>query len=487
VSAGRHVAAGLLQKLPYRSSLRGESQANGHETTEVVAEKKLAYDPLYFGLVIDAGSSGTRLRMFKWTLRAKVDLAELMPMDGDEGLFEVNPGLDAYADDPEAALPPLLAILKAAQRYVPKAVWDESVLFLKATAGMRLLERSKADQLMTTVREFLGNPDNCPFKFVSAEVISGEEEAVFSFLTTNYNLGTLSTPKKTAGALEMGGASAQVVFRPSSNVQDHEFQFYLDRQRQSVYAKSYLRFGIDDALARTMSVLVRRSPGKDEVESPCHNKGFKGELKLASGKKHKFVGIGNSSACSEVVQKVMGLDIECLMPPCAIFGSYMPAVEGEFYAFAGFFYAANGLGLLGWKDSKALTSEEIAGATDSYCAKDMQTAQQDSGKPMKYAQNYCFMGSYVAQSLEVFGFKNSKSPVIFARKLAGFNLGWPAGAMLYETHLMPLSLKSNEGARDLCGPAAQFGTPSDAKGGAHSPRIGMMGIVVAFFSLGMFF
>merc|ERR1719174_399052 len=305
---------------------------------------------------------------------------------------------------------------------------------------MRLLERKKAKRLMDKVREFLSDAGNCPFKFVSAEIISGEEEALFSFITTNYNLGTLSKPTKMAGALELGGASMQVVFKPSSDIQDNEFQFYLDGNRESVYAKSYLRFGIDEAMAITLAILTQRSAGKAEVESPCHNQGFKGNLSIGSGKAHSFVGTGNSSACAAVIRKVMGLDIECLLPACAIFGSYMAPVEGDFFAFAGYFFAANGIGLVGWKDSKALTLDEISDATETYCNKDMQTAMQDSGQPMKYAQNYCFMGNYIHESLSVFGFKESKSRVTFSRKLSGFSLGWPAGAMLYETHLMPLSL-----------------------------------------------
>jgi len=340
---------------------------------------------------------------------------------------------------------------------------------------------------MNTVRDFLSDPENCPFKFVNAEIISGEEEAVFSFITTNYNLGTLSSPSKSAGILEMGGASMQVTFRPSSDIQDHEFQFYLARERQSVYAKSYLRFGVDDALERTLTLLARRSPDKAEVESPCHNPGFKSELRLASGHNHTFVGTGNSSACAEVVQKVMGLDIECLMPPCAIFGSYMPPVQGDFYAFAGFFYAVNGLGLVGWKDSKALTPDEIADATAIFCSKDMQMALRETDvSQRKYAQNYCFMGTYVHQSLLVLGFKDSESSVTFSRKLSGFNLGWPAGAMMYETHLMPLSLKPSESVRDLCGPPAKFGTPPDGNSGAESPRIATISIAVAIFMSWLF-
>ena len=57
--------------------------------------------------------------------------------------------------------------------------------------------------------------------------------------------------------------------RPSRNVQDHEFQFYLDRQRQSVYAKSYLRF-ISLGLTRaSFGRLPTRPPSHDPVSPPA--------------------------------------------------------------------------------------------------------------------------------------------------------------------------------------------------------------------------
>jgi apyrase len=407
----------------------------------------------FYGLVIDAGSSGSRVRMFNWTLGPKVDLAEILPLDDDEGGFEVHPGLSDYAENPSDALAGISSLIQAAAKYIPKSVWKESRLFLKATAGMRLLPTKKAKNVMNAMRDFLANSGNCPFKFVSAEIISGEEEAVYAFLTTNYNLGNLETPSKMAGALEMGGASMQASFKPMTGIQDHEFQFYLEQELFSVYAKSYIRFGINEALTRSMSILAQGSFAEVELASPCHNRGFKQELTLSSGRQQVFVGTGNVSACKQVVRKMMGLDIECLMPPCAIFGSYMPPVSGQFYAFAAFFYTANGLGLVGWNDAKALSPNDLSEATETFCSKDLTTAVRDSGGPMKFVQKYCFMGVYAQQRLLAMGFQQDARSVIFSRKLHGLNLGFPAGAMLYETQLMPLSLelKNSDGVRSLCG------------------------------------
>jgi hypothetical protein len=227
---------------------------------------------------------------------------------------------------------------------------------------------------------------------------------------------------------------------------------------------------------------AQSSPGTAEVASPCHNRGFKHEEVLPSGQKRTFVGSGDMPACVEVVRKLMGFDIECLMSPCAIFGSYMTPISGRFFAIASFFYAANGLGLVGWKDSKLLSPNDISKATATYCAKDLATAQRDSGAPMKYAEKYCFMGVYVHQSLLAFGFKpDDDESIIFSRKINGVNMGWPAGAMLYETRLMPLNLHpKDEGIGKLCGQDFHFDAgATQSEGYLHGFLGHIFGILVA--------
>merc|ERR1719486_498712 len=173
---------------------------------------------------------------------------------------------------------------------------------------------------------------------------------------------------------------------------------------------------------------------------------------------------------------LLGVDVGCLMPPCAMRGAYMPEPQGEFYAFAGFFYAVSGLGLVGWKESKVLAPSEIYQATEEFCSKDLQSAQRDSGLPMKYVKTYCFLGSYVFSSLSAMGFgrEGNDATVRFARQLEQGHLGWPAGAMLYETQVMPLEVHASrghtDGVRGLCNPPL----PSQAQKTYVAAHVGLL-------------
>lgn len=97
-------------------------------------------------------------------------------------------------------------------------------LFMLGTAGMRDLgrtDRVKQSDLERTINTYLeGTPykkEDPPYK-----TITGEEEAAFGWISANFLLGTFSelgqtSSSQTRGYLEMGGASAQIAFRPHAN------------------------------------------------------------------------------------------------------------------------------------------------------------------------------------------------------------------------------------------------------------------------------
>jgi hypothetical protein len=85
-------------------------------------------------------------------------------------------------------------------------------LSLKATAGLRLLPGSKADDILAAVRKFLAT---YPFKLKSdaVEIMDGAHEGAFAWLTLNYLLGRLqSGPTGTVAAIDLGGGSVQEAF-----------------------------------------------------------------------------------------------------------------------------------------------------------------------------------------------------------------------------------------------------------------------------------
>ena len=84
---------------------------------------------------------------------------------------------------------------------------------LKATGGMRLVPEPERGRIMAEVRRYLAAS---LFDLQSAVIISGQQEALFGWMTVNYMLGLLGDggPFPTVGALDLGGASTQITFLP---------------------------------------------------------------------------------------------------------------------------------------------------------------------------------------------------------------------------------------------------------------------------------
>mmetsp|Transcript_87613 Transcript_87613/g.230866 ORF Transcript_87613/g.230866 Transcript_87613/m.230866 type:complete len:465 (-) Transcript_87613:70-1464(-) len=396
-----------------------------------------------YGLIVDAGSSGSRLRMYQRS--SSSPLSEISPSSADAPLFEVKPGLSSYADTPSQAGPSLAGPIEAAKTYIPKDAQASALLFVKATAGMRLLVKAKAKAVFDAVRAYLGSggTSNSTFKFVSAETISGEEEGVFGYLSVNYLLGNLASNSTTVGALDLGGASTQVTFKPIQDIRDNEFDFYVEEARQTVYTKSYIRYGQDQALLRSFESLVMKFPGASTIDHPCFNLGFN-QTETVLGSMKTFVGTSNATECSALAKNLLHIDYECLMPACAIAGEHMTEVTGSFQAFNSFFYTANGLGLVGWSSSVALSRKQIYDAATTICAKNITAAVADSGQAVGFAKLYCFMGFFMSHVLEAYGFaENDSTSVIYSRKIAGKSADWTAGAALFESQSLPLVFTKN--------------------------------------------
>jgi len=184
-----------------------------------------------YGIIVDAGSTGTRLRIFHYmgTVRRGCQLAarfsralclpphirELRP-PSEEGSrrLRTRPGLSAFANTPELAAKQVADLVHEATLWIPKSAQSETLLFICATAGLRLLPIETSSRLLDAVGSAMRDKARNPFRFVEARIISGEEEAVFGWLTINYLLGNLDgeqgTQTQYAGWIDLGGASEQV-------------------------------------------------------------------------------------------------------------------------------------------------------------------------------------------------------------------------------------------------------------------------------------
>lgn len=209
------------------------------------------------GMMIDAGSTGSRLHLYEWeprVLRDAVDVQEAvsgrkLSFPGTESRWteRLRPGLSDFAKYEGEELQQQLADYLEPLINFAKTILHEKEsdfkrfpIFLRATAGMRILESSDRARIINGVRKLFSNETYCPFYFEDeqARVLSGEEEAIYDWAGVNFLMGelvedskgsgTVLNPKKSYGALDLGGGSTQIAFyEPNEDIMANLFKVRL--------------------------------------------------------------------------------------------------------------------------------------------------------------------------------------------------------------------------------------------------------------------
>lgn len=110
----------------------------------------------------------------------------------------MEPGISSYASMPSSIVDHLTPMIEFAKQTLSNYTddWGSYPIYFKATGGMRQVKIEAREDIMGRVRSFLSNADHNPFLFESefARVISGEEEAIYSWAAINFLMGTLIAP-----------------------------------------------------------------------------------------------------------------------------------------------------------------------------------------------------------------------------------------------------------------------------------------------------
>ena len=115
-----------------------------------------------FAIVIDAGSTGSRVHIFRFNTAGGA-------LDLESDTFEqLKPGLSHYAANPTESAESLKPLLDKALATVPAEQHKTTTVEVRATAGLRLLPDGQADGILKAVRAFLKN--SYPFKSDSKSV-----------------------------------------------------------------------------------------------------------------------------------------------------------------------------------------------------------------------------------------------------------------------------------------------------------------------------
>lgn len=216
-------------------------------------------DEITYGIMLDAGSTGSRIHIYKF--RADTRTAQLV-LDS-EVFRHLEPGLSSFKDDPAQGAQSLVPLLDVAVKTVPAHLHKTTPINLKATAGLRLLSAAKADALLEAVRGLL---KSYPFYYDQSdavEIMGGDDEGLFGWVTINYLRNSLhAPPERTAAVLDLGGGSTQIALSvPPQGAGGSSLKVTsVMGQEHHMYVYSHLGYGL---MAGRMGMFALGLPADD--------------------------------------------------------------------------------------------------------------------------------------------------------------------------------------------------------------------------------
>ncbi|KXT17098.1 hypothetical protein AC579_2031 [Pseudocercospora musae] len=397
-----------------------------------------------YGLVFDAGSSGTRVYIYRWKnakhARKEGDKEHLRSLPEvktkKKWIKKVHPGISTYGDKPEAVGEHLKELVNFAQDIVPKSEVENTPVFLLATAGMRLLpDHQRADVLRYTCSYFREYTQfQLPDCDLHVQVIPGETEGLYGWIAANYLLGGFDAPDDhnhgkshhTYGFLDMGGASAQIAFAPNATeAEKHANDLKLLRLRTvggqqmdyRVFVTTWLGFGANEARKRYVTRLLEASPNAHELPDPCLPVGIKvkktgEEIAPGSsdlqGKEPYLLGTGDFTQCLKSTYPLLEKERECKDSPCLLNGQHTPAIDFDVNHFVGvseYWHTTHEIFAMAHKD-KAYDFQTYQKQVTEFCSRDWEDIEKDVARETwghkvdaKTVEEVCFKASWLINML----------------------------------------------------------------------------------------
>ncbi|KAG5644046.1 hypothetical protein DXG03_009198 [Asterophora parasitica] len=333
----------------------------------------------HFGVVIDAGSSGSRLQIYSWKDPRSISVVKGSELEftlpkvekgthsGEDWVHKVEPGISSFGNNPEGVAKYLQPLLSHARKHIPPSLEKETPLFLLATAGMRLLTPVKQAEVLQQACKFLvlhstfkiDGPSAVGPCGSSIRIITGEEEGLFGWIAVNYLMDGFTGSglnRTTYGFLDMGGASTQIAFEPSAvsaqdakNLIDVRLRLLGGQEiKHKVFVTTWLGYGTNQARERYVGKAISefeatRKDGQDVVPDPCLPR----ELELTekpvhnapansySLKAHKLLGTGSFEGCMQKTAALLNKTAPCPDAPCLMNGIHVPPIDFSVSHFIG--------------------------------------------------------------------------------------------------------------------------------------------------------
>ncbi|SOV19070.1 apyrase, putative [Plasmodium gaboni] len=217
-----------------------------------------------YGIIIDAGSNGTRIHLFEWKRKEYkvINKNEENNLTKVKEIFNANIKKSISTISYNEIKDILIYLInKVIDHLIEKKIyiynkkkWKSYPFYFEATGGMRNLKQEERNLRMKYIKNILSNDNYNPFNFLNeyARILSGEEEGIYGWLAVNNLLNSIfSKPNNTYGAIDLGGSSTQITFYPiDDNILENYNSLLLNNKLIRLYSHSFIGYGWIDSLFR---------------------------------------------------------------------------------------------------------------------------------------------------------------------------------------------------------------------------------------------
>lgn len=215
--------------------------------------------PQKFGIVVDAGSTHSDMYVFTWRGDMPLGTADV------ELLHQcfLSGGVNSLAVHGKDIASYFGSCIAEVENYVPKSHRPYTPLYVRATAGMRILktfdpERAKA--VLSLIKDYFNTSTTFKVEHNSVEILPGTEEGLSGWIVVNYLINHLKqSDRASAAALDVGGVSMQLTSELTDSANWTTTELILFNQTHRVHSQSFLCYGIAQARLRHNFLLLKET------------------------------------------------------------------------------------------------------------------------------------------------------------------------------------------------------------------------------------
>lgn len=255
-------------------------------------------------IIIDAGSSGTRLYIFTYEDVYSLDSYDILrDFEGKPISIKSSITLTSTLNNKTRSAELFRELFdNGSHLYIERTARSTTPVYLYATGGMRQLE-SKEDKnsIIADAYQIANEKYLYLVKENYFRIISGEEEAQYAWIAANLFIGDLANNQFLTTA-EIGGASAQFsqhVFTPTKDLKDFMKKITINKVSYDVFGYSWANYG-GDSVEKAILTLLK---SQNKFESPCHLRNTP-NLGKKYGFNATFTGKPDFEACQKLISHI---------------------------------------------------------------------------------------------------------------------------------------------------------------------------------------